>query len=460
MHVPRSTNTLLSPRLPGAMLALLADPDLSRPLAWRDGTPISAATFLADVQRTAQALPARRALLNLCGDRYAFLVAFCAALSRGQHNLLPPSRAKTVIDELLHDHPGSYAAGDRAMAQPPQGYIRLPHCSATARSDTVPGFASDMLAAIGFTSGSTGRPQAHNKYWKNLWHAGTRNAALLATVAGLRRGQCAHVVATVAAQHMYGMELSVMLPLLGPFAVHSGHPLLAADIAAALAQLPAPRLLVTTPVHLRALLHAGLRLPELAGVVSATAPLPHALAQESEQFLQAPLVELFGSTETCVIAHRQPVRETRWALYDGVDLQSRPDGTAVDAGHLPDGLVLQDVVEMDGNRHFHLRGRNADMIDIAGKRASLADLTQRLLSVPGVVDAVVIQSAPHGPSGVQRVAALAVAPGLTRRQVNEQLRRMLDPVFLPRPLRLVDALPRNENGKLPLAQLIAMLGEN
>jgi acyl-coenzyme A synthetase/AMP-(fatty) acid ligase len=37
------------------------------------------------------------------------------------------------------------------------------------------------------------------------------------------------------------------------------------------------------------------------------------------------------------------------------------------------------------------------------------------------------------------------------------LRDAMDPVFLPRPLRLVEALPRNETGKLPRGQLLALL---
>ena len=37
------------------------------------------------------------------------------------------------------------------------------------------------------------------------------------------------------------------------------------------------------------------------------------------------------------------------------------------------------------------------------------------------------------------------------------LRRDIDPVFLPRPLKLVDALPRNETGKLPRVALLALL---
>jgi acyl-coenzyme A synthetase/AMP-(fatty) acid ligase len=31
----------------------------------------------------------------------------------------------------------------------------------------------------------------------------------------------------------------------------------------------------------------------------------------------------------------------------------------------------------------------------------------------------------------------------------EQLRQLIDPVFLPRPLLLVEQLPRNATGKLP-----------
>ena len=41
--------------------------------------------------------------------------------------------------------------------------------------------------------------------------------------------------------------------------------------------------------------------------------------------------------------------------------------------------------------------------------------------------------------------------------VRDALRRSVDPVFLPRPLRRVARLPRNETGKLPRAALQALL---
>jgi acyl-coenzyme A synthetase/AMP-(fatty) acid ligase len=97
------------------------------------------------------------------------------------------------------------------------------------------------------------------------------------------------------------------------------------------------------------------------------------------------------------------------------------------------------------------------MVEVAGKRASLADLTRRLLSVPGVSDAVVFQPDARAGGQVQRLAALAVADGLTEAQVLAGLKGEMDPVFLPRPLVLVPRLPRNEVGKLPRDRLIGAL---
>ena len=54
-----------------------------------------------------------------------------------------------------------------------------------------------------------------------------------------------------------------------------------------------------------------------------------------------------------------------------------------------------------------------------------------------------------GSTGVARLAAVVVAPSLSAAKLRQQLRQRIDPVFLPRPLLLVDELPRNTTGKLP-----------
>jgi acyl-coenzyme A synthetase/AMP-(fatty) acid ligase len=437
----------------GPWRALLADASPQRIIAWREGQPVTADTFLADVDALASRLPVAQAAVNLCEERYAFLVAFVALLMRGQTNLLPPSRATRAIDETLAAHPGSYTLGDAAFEPAPPHYLRFTPTTGAPRAGAAAVIAADALAAIGYTSGSTGAPRANPKHWGKLAISSRHNDALLRALAG---GDY-HVVATVPPQHMYGLEFSVLLPLFGHASVCGSKPFFAADIAAALRVLPEPRILVTTPVHLRALLDSGHSMPRFAGIVSATAPLSRSLAREVEARFGAAVQEVFGSTETCVIAHRRTARENAWTPYAGVALHPQPDGTRIDAPQLAQSVVLADIVELLADGRFRLCGRNTDLLEIAGKRASMGDLTHRLLVVPGVRDGVVFQMDETDAMGVRRIAALVVAPGLDAGTILDGLRRDIDPVFLPRPLKLVDALPRNETGKLPRTALLEML---
>jgi acyl-coenzyme A synthetase/AMP-(fatty) acid ligase len=256
---------------------------------------------------------------------------------------------------------------------------------------------------------------------------------------------------------MYGMEMSVLLPLLGPIAVHAARPFFPEDVARALAHARGPRILVTTPVHLRALLVSECALPPLRAIVSATAPLSAELAAEAEARFGCEVREVFGSTETCVIARRRTACESAWTPLPGVRVVPQPDGTAVHAPHLDAPVVLADLVEVEPDGRFLLRGRNADLLEIAGKRASLGDMTRKLLAIPGVEDGIVFQLDCGGEGGVRRIAALAVAPMLDEASILAALRRTIDPVFLPRPLRRVPSLPRNETGKLPRELLSALL---
>jgi acyl-coenzyme A synthetase/AMP-(fatty) acid ligase len=89
---------------------------------------------------------------------------------------------------------------------------------------------------------------------------------------------------------------------------------------------------------------------------------------------------------------------------------------------------------------------------VAGKRASLAGLNAQLLAIPGVVDGAFVVPEDDG-TGVRRLAAFVVAPSLNSRRLLEELRRRVDPAFLPRPLRLVARLPRNATGKLTAEDL-------
>jgi hypothetical protein len=80
-------------RQPARGLPLVACTGPGHVFAWHDGHAVGLAEFLGDVATVAAMLPATGDAINLCDDRYAFLVAFCAVACRGQANLLPSSRA-------------------------------------------------------------------------------------------------------------------------------------------------------------------------------------------------------------------------------------------------------------------------------------------------------------------------------------------------------------------------------
>jgi len=371
-------------------------------------------------------------------------------LMRGQVCLLPPSRVPAVVTEVMEEHPGSYALDD--------AYVELARPVEPLPDLSIPIIPPDRVVVIGYTSGSTGRPKSNPKTWAGFAACTALNASRLREVLVMRgEADLPWIVATVPSQHMYGMELSVLMPLLGGMGIHGGHPLYPADIAAALAEVPGPRILVSTPVHLRALLESGVELPDLGAIVSATAPLPAELARAIEQRFGTVLLEYFGSTETCIIASRRTAVDDAWHPYPGVMLQPAGDGTEVAAPWFSTPMMLQDVLKIRCDGAFTVQGRNVDMVEVAGKRASLADLTRRLASIPGVSDAVVFQPDETDEATVRRLAALVVANGMTEAAVLEQLAQAVDPAFLPRPLLLVPRLPRNEVGKLPRAQLLAAL---
>ena len=249
--------------------------------------------------------------------------------------------------------------------------------TAAAHTD-VPRIDGARLIAYVFTSGSTGTPVAHAKTWGRVTACVREEASRL----GVGGTPCA-IVATVPPQHMYGFESSLLLALLNGHAFCAERPFYPADIAAALAGAPRPRVLVTTPVHLRALLGSGVAVPPTDLIVCSTAPLAQQLALEVEERWHTRLLEIYGSTETGQIAARRPTVSPQWRLWPGVTLTARDGETWAQGGHIEEPTRMCDVLEMTGADTFLLHGRIADLVNIAGKRSSLAYLNHQLNSIPG-----------------------------------------------------------------------------
>src|SRR5581483_8793435 len=220
-------------------------------VAYRGGRAVRVAEFLADVERLAARLPQSGHPVNICGDRYCFAVGLAAALARGQVSLLPSNLAPESLRDLAQEYPGLYLLDDHAAGLAGFAYLRVvPEAGAAGKGAPALAFAPQQTAVIAFTSGSTGRPMPHRKDWGALVRGAVGEAQRL----GLLEGAPAALVGTVPPQHMYGLESSVLLALRNGLALHAARPFYPADVRAALEEIPGERVLVTAPVHLRALL--------------------------------------------------------------------------------------------------------------------------------------------------------------------------------------------------------------
>ncbi|MFZ2971922.1 MAG: AMP-binding protein [Ferribacterium limneticum] len=442
------------------MVPLLAHGDLDAVFAWSADGPLSVGDYLADAHRLAEQLPATGYLLNLCHDRYRFAVGFAAGLLRGMTSLQPSSQSAETFRRLQAEYAGLLCLCDGAADTLDLPRLDFPETPTVNRKkepkpkSAIPQIPADHLAAILFTSGSTGLPQAQRKTWGKLVANGRSEAIAL----GLDRQPHA-IVGTVPVQHSYGFESTFLLALHGGCAFWAGKPFYPQDIAGALAAVPQPRLLVTTPFHLSALLSAEIDLPPVDLLLSATAPLSTTLAAQAEARTGAPMHEIYGSTESGQLATRRTTDGAAWTLLPGVRLEQDGDDTVACDGHVEGRLALSDLIELLPDHRFLLHGRHADLVNIAGKRTSLAYLNHQLGAVPGVVDGAFFLPDEEGPDGITRLTAFVVAPGLSARQVSVELRQRIDAIFLPRPLVLVDKLPRNSTGKLPRGDLQALYAE-
>jgi acyl-coenzyme A synthetase/AMP-(fatty) acid ligase len=421
--------------------------------AWRAGQPILAEEFWRDAAALAALLPAHKFIVNLCTDRYRFMTGLAAGLLRRQVSLMPAANLPAALTALAVDYPDSYVLTDGAA--PPLPSMKYPDALAGAAESANPfTLAEDQPAVILFTSGSTGQPKPAQKNWSTLLHSVRAAGSRL----GIARLQGGTVIGTVPHHHSYGLESVILLPLLHGLAVDTGWPLYPADICAALARAAGPRVLMTTPVHLRALLAEPTGMPRTDLILSATAPLPVELALAAEASFGAPLIEIYGCTEAGQLATRRTAHEEEWHCLDGVALHQDAFGTWASGPSVPGPTLLHDVIELTSPGRFTLGARSADLVDVAGKRSSLAYLNHQLLAIAGVRDGVFVMGEAQG-KNIARLAALAVAPGLDQQAIMAELRQRIDPAFLPRPLVLVEALPRNALGKLPSAELLKLIGQ-
>lgn len=429
-------------------------------VAWTGDKATTAAQMRAHVVGFASLLaPAKDGdeVLVICRDRYRFAVALQAAWERGYSVALPPNpqpetvrsiRQRPGVVTVIHDVDGI----DKGIDVRDEAVLAAARAAVGKVPFTpLPDPAPDRRIATVYTSGSTGDHVACPKTAGQLIGEARMLAETFAVPAGAR------LLPMVPAHHIYGLLWGVLVPLVSGSAFHRQTPLHAAEVAA----IGPIEVLVTVPAHLRGLLVAAPgELPPVPRVVSSAAPLPPRVAAAVRERFGWTVTEIFGSSETGGIAWRESGGAGPWAPLPGVSIDADADGRMLlDSPWLspddPRPFVASDRVELLGDGTFLHQGRADGVLKIGGVRVSLTEVERRLLDVEGVKDAGVLGVAVDGPRG-HEIHAAVVAPGLDREVIRAALRGWLAPVAMPRRLKLVDALPRTESGKLRRQDLAAL----
>jgi acyl-coenzyme A synthetase/AMP-(fatty) acid ligase len=396
------------------------------------------------------------AVCNLCTSRLGFLITCIAALRNRCLLILPPSSSSADLAAVLKAGDRPVVVGDPEAWPEPWCDDRCdPGSYLSCRPEWKPASAGaeelawqpawDEVAVLLYTSGSTGAPEPQPKTLLHLAQGALVLGARLSKDLDGGLGAIGRIVCSVPPQHMFGLECSVMLPLVHGIPVLDRRPLLPADVRAAFAG-SLPGAWIATPMHLRSLVQSAEEVPSCCVVIVSTMPLTQAVARQSEHLVHAPVLEIYGSTETGALAMRRTARESRWLPMDGVRIEPGDGATVGRGSHFASPVKLLDELVVDPGGSFTLLGRQTDLVKIAGRRASLAGLNLLLQELPGLEDGVFYLPATGNPS--ERLCLIHSGPPLDRAATLRWLRTRLDPVFLPRAFIWLDRLPRSENGKL------------
>ncbi|MGP2483077.1 AMP-binding protein [Pantoea eucalypti] len=420
-----------------------------REVAWRGDQPL----MLGAMRRQVQALSLRLAAQpgtrwGLCfDDSYRFCVALLACWYASKTPVMPGHSRAALLNEMQEQLDGVLCDMPLAVSLP-----LLTWDEAEAQGQLPPLPASSAL--ILFTSGSTGTPRQVMKSLTVM----EQESRWLSALWGEQLQGC-RVIASVSHQHLYGLSFRLFLPmtLRLPF---SAQPLFYGE---QLAQLPRDcrYAFISSPAFLSRL-DSTLDAPGCELIVSAGGTLRGPDAEQVWQRFGCPVSEIYGSTETGILAWRQCDRaDAPWRSFSGVRLeQVTPERWQVWSPLIAgdNGLALDDRLNMQPDGGFQLAGRHDRIVKIGDKRISLSEIERRLTDLPEIDDAVALVVTRHDRQAIGVVLSLTstldeAALHQHRQQWKRQLQCWLEPLAMPRYWRIVATIPVTPQSKRAWPQI-------
>jgi acyl-coenzyme A synthetase/AMP-(fatty) acid ligase len=278
--------------------------------------------------------------------------------------------------------------------------------------------------------------------------------------------------------HAYGYGMCVMVPLLTSANIVSFRSFSAKSVQRAL-ELHQVTVLPAAPAMLAVLAFGGCNLHDVRWLLTAGAMLSSRTAADFHRKTGAHPCPLYGTTETGGISiatsgDGHDIDGRVGPPMDGVSVQLRaasasPErdsepgklhvrSTSMMAGYLDDaGEVTMpsadgwfgtgDLAHLAPDGAIHLRGRDSEVVNVAGLKVVPCEVEEVISRLPGVREVKVYAGAHR--SGTEFVkAAVAVDGPLGVDEIRKHCEQQLVYFKRPQGISLVESLPRNAAGKI------------
>ncbi|QDU92549.1 class I adenylate-forming enzyme family protein [Lignipirellula cremea] len=328
------------------------------------------------------------------------------------------------------------------------------------------------------TSGSTGLP----KLALRPGFAAMEEARHYAETMQITAEDC--IAAIPPMSHAYGYGMSVMTPLLTGASIVSTSRFSVKLLHQALLDHPLT-IVPSAPAMLELLSYgAGDKFRRLRWLLAAGSMLPRRASEIFREATGVVVCPLYGTTETggisvSTIADGNETDGRVGPAMNGVEVEvwPHPDGERLgpDIGKLhvrsssmmlgyldDDGNILQpledgwfetgDLARLDDDGAIVLRGRNSELINVAGLKVTPCEVEEAIAAMPGVKE-VKAYAGEHR-TGTQIVkVAVAVEGAIDEMAIRQHCVQQLVYYKRPQQVTIVDALPRSPTGKILPDQL-------
>ena len=376
-------------------------------------------------------------------DSYQFLVLLFAALLAKKQVLLPPSRVSDLEKELAAQNIYFLQRQSVSLAQNQNIELNLDD-------------AFLHQAKIYFyTSGSTGQPKKIPRSLRQLLNE------VQGLDASFQLPEQSIAIATVSHQHIYGLLFKLLWPLASGrcfYQTQLAFPEDVADIQKKLAAFKMNNYVASSPALLKRWT-SDVLLQDCLTVYSSGGKLESGI----RPYVNRPITEVFGSSETGGIAYRKQ-DDALWTPFANVDIQvGEQQELQVRSNHAfsKDWIFTGDKVEVidavNPKSPFRLLGRLDRIVKLEEKRLSLDAIEQKIVELDEIVQChVLILEREHR----QILVCVAILSEQARQQLQSsnkaqcvaaikvQLNSKLESIAIPRQWRFLTQLPQNAQSKL------------